>query len=65
MQQWKKLGWLFVPDGSVPWMRTHAAVPFAERLDAKRYKIYFSTRNSGIERRSGGSSSTSTIRRRF
>jgi predicted GH43/DUF377 family glycosyl hydrolase len=45
MQHWEKLGHLFVPDGSVPWMRTHAAVPFAERLDRTRYKIYFSARN--------------------
>lgn len=45
MQRWEKLGHLFAPDGSVPWMRTHAGVPFAERLDATRYKIYFSARD--------------------
>lgn len=45
MQCWKKLGRLFVPDGSVPWMRTHAALPFAERMDGTRYKIYFSARD--------------------
>jgi hypothetical protein len=41
MQRWEKLGRLFVPDRSVPWMCMHAAVPFAERLDQTRYKIYF------------------------
>jgi len=45
MQRWEKIGHLFAPDGSVPWMSTHAAVPFAERLDATHYKIYFSARN--------------------
>ena len=45
MQTWRTLGNFFVPDGKLMWMRTHAAVPFAEVLDEGLYKIYFSARD--------------------
>ena len=39
--RWRKLGHLFAPDGTLPWMRTHAANPFGVRLDASRMRIFF------------------------
>jgi hypothetical protein len=42
---WRKLGHVYAPDGSKPWMRTHAANPFAEHLAGDRFRIYFSARD--------------------
>lgn len=47
--KWRKLGQIFVPDGSVEWMRTHASVPFAENVGGDVFKIYFSGRNESNE----------------
>jgi predicted GH43/DUF377 family glycosyl hydrolase len=44
-RRWRKLGLVFCPDGSVPWMRTHAAVPTAEHIGGDQYRIYFSSRD--------------------
>lgn len=43
---WKKLGLVFVPDGSVPWMRTHASIPVVDLLDEETLRIYFGTRDA-------------------
>jgi predicted GH43/DUF377 family glycosyl hydrolase len=50
---WEKLGRVFVPDGSIPWMRTHAQVPVADRLDADRLRIYFGSRDDRNRARIG------------
>lgn len=44
-KQWRKLGRIFCPDGSVAWMRSHAAVPIAQPLGGDMYRIYFSARD--------------------
>jgi len=46
VQKWRKLGLVFCPTGDIPWMKTHASVPFAECLSGDLYKIYFSSRNT-------------------
>jgi hypothetical protein len=44
--RWKKLGRIFVPEGTSDWMASHAFVPFAERLgDDRFFRIYFATRD--------------------
>jgi predicted GH43/DUF377 family glycosyl hydrolase len=43
--KWRKLGHVYRPDGSKPWMRTHAANPIAEHLADDRFRIYFSARD--------------------
>lgn len=42
---WKKLGHIYAPDGSKPWMRSHAANPVAESIGGDRFRIYFSSRD--------------------
>jgi hypothetical protein len=42
---WRKLGLVYAPDGSKPWMRTHAANPVAEPLGGGRVRVYFSSRD--------------------
>src|SRR5262245_23967235 len=44
--RWKKLGRVFVPDGSQPWMRTHAANPVAEPLSGDDVRVYFGARDA-------------------
>jgi hypothetical protein len=44
--KWRKIGKIFEPDGSVEWMRSYAAVPFAEHVEDDLFKIYFSSRDS-------------------
>ena len=46
MMKWKKLGRVFDAQGQMPWMQSHAAVPFAESLGGALFRIYFSTRDS-------------------
>ncbi len=43
VQQWRKLGISFVPDGSLPWMASHASFPKALVLE-DRIRLYFATR---------------------
>lgn len=43
--RWSKLGLIFCPAGEAPWMQTHAAVPFAEKLSDDIIRIYFTTRD--------------------
>ncbi len=42
---WKRLGRIFVPDGSKPWARSHASLPVASVLDAATVRIFHSTRD--------------------
>src|SRR3954464_3900550 len=44
-QAWGKLGYVYAPDGSKPWMRSHAANPIADWIDGDRFRIYFSSRD--------------------
>ena len=43
--RWRKLGRVYAPDGSKPWMRSHAANPVAEHIDGDRFRIYCSSRD--------------------
>jgi hypothetical protein len=43
--RWRKLGRIYTPDGSRPWMRTHAANPVAEPLGGGLVRVYFSSRD--------------------
>lgn len=43
---WIRRNLLFTAQGQRPWMQTHAAVPFAERLEGSLYRVYFSTRDA-------------------
>jgi len=45
MVAWQKLGQIFCPDGQYQWMQSHAANPYAERLEGDRYRVYFSCRD--------------------
>lgn len=42
--KWIKKGLIFEPPGNLDWMATHAAIPFADRVE-DRYRIYFSGRD--------------------
>jgi len=44
--KWTKLGLVFCPDRHFPWMQTHAAGPFAERVSGDRFRIYFGCRDA-------------------
>ena len=43
--KWRKLGHLYAPDGSKPWIRTHAANPTVEHLGGELFRVYFSGRD--------------------
>ncbi|MGZ4810350.1 MAG: hypothetical protein ACXV7D_13580 [Thermoanaerobaculia bacterium] len=43
--RWERLGRIFVPDGNVSWMRSHASNAFALPLDDDVVRIYFSSRD--------------------
>jgi hypothetical protein len=43
--RWRKRGRLYAPDGSKPWMRSHAANPVAEPIGGDRVRVYFSSRD--------------------
>jgi predicted GH43/DUF377 family glycosyl hydrolase len=42
---WRKLGRIYAPDGSKPWMQAYAANPIPEALGGDRFRIYFSSRD--------------------
>jgi len=44
--KWRKLGQIYVPDGSKPWMGSHAANPIAEPIGNDEVRIYFSSRDA-------------------
>jgi len=43
--KWRKLGRIFAPDGSKPWMQAYAANPIPESIGGNCYRIYFSSRD--------------------
>lgn len=43
--RWQKLGPVYCPDGSVPWMRSHAATPTPLDMGDGRLRIYISLRD--------------------
>ncbi len=53
MSGWRKLGRVFNPDSTHPWMHSHAANPVAEHLHGDLFRIYFSCRD-GANRSSVG-----------
>lgn len=44
--KWRKLGRVYAPDGTKPWMRSHAANPIAEPMGGDQFRIYFSSRDT-------------------
>jgi len=46
MQNWKKIGRIFIPNEDLFWNRTHAMLPTAFHLNEARYRIYISGRDS-------------------
>jgi hypothetical protein len=42
---WHKLGRVFTPEGSLPWMRSYAANPVAEAQGGDVARVYFSSRD--------------------
>lgn len=44
--RWRKHGLLFRPDGNLPWLRSHAALPLPVRLDGAVYRVFFSGRDA-------------------
>jgi hypothetical protein len=45
-QRWIKKGLIFEPPKNLNWMVSHAAVPFALRMDQDLYRIFFSSRDN-------------------
>lgn len=43
--KWIKRGLIFTPSGNSGLMKTHAALPFSDRIKQNIFKIYFSSRN--------------------
>jgi hypothetical protein len=43
--KWRKLGVIFSPTGNSQWMKSYAAVPFAEQLEGNVFRVYFTTRD--------------------
>ena len=46
MQNWKKLGLIYFPDGKPEWMQTHAMMPVIDILKNDNARIYFSARDN-------------------
>jgi hypothetical protein len=44
--KWIKRGLIFAPNDNFEWMRTHASVPVADRLNEEVLRIYFGTRDA-------------------
>jgi len=42
---WEKLGLVFVPDGKLPWMRTHASLPVPLHLEGDTFRVFFASRD--------------------
>lgn len=44
--KWRKLGRIFMPDSSIDWMTSHAAVPFLDSIGDDTYRLFFTSRNA-------------------
>lgn len=53
MFRWEKRGTIFVPDGSIPWMRTHASLPLADQFEDGQLRVYFGGRDQANRSRIG------------
>lgn len=51
--KWRKLGVIFRPDGSIPWMRTHAMVPTPVLTGDSVIRVYLSFRDDNNVGRAG------------
>jgi hypothetical protein len=51
--RWRKLGLVYVPDGSQPWARSHAMLPTPVRTDEDRLRIYLASTDGSIVSRVG------------
>jgi predicted GH43/DUF377 family glycosyl hydrolase len=49
---WQKQGRIFVPDGSIPWMHSHATLPIPLQMH-NRWRIFFGTRDQENQSRIG------------
>ena len=45
MMRWEKRGRIFVPDGTIPWMRTHASLPVVDQLEGETLRVFFASRD--------------------
>lgn len=45
MTLWRKIGLIFAPDRSLPWMKSHAALPVPLHLRGDRWRVYFASRD--------------------
>jgi len=43
---WQRLGVVFVPDGTHPWARSHAALPAPVHLDGDIFRFFYSSRDA-------------------
>ncbi len=43
---WQRIGRIFTASGQFEWMNSHTACPVPYRIDERRYRIYFGTRNT-------------------
>lgn len=46
MKKWNKLGLFFSVDRTIQWMHSHAAVPFVDKIDDSKYRLFFTTRTA-------------------
>jgi predicted GH43/DUF377 family glycosyl hydrolase len=46
MKRWRKLGLIFRPDTSRPWMQSHASAPVPVLLRSGLWRVYFASRDS-------------------
>ncbi len=53
MIRWRKQGLIFVPDGAIGWMRSHASLPVADPLDESTLRIHFAARDQAGRSRIG------------
>src|SRR5436853_6482672 len=42
---WRRLGLVYVPDGSKPWARSHATLHTPVQIGSSSFRIFFSTRD--------------------
>ena len=45
-QAWEKLGKVFGPAGEADWLQSHASLPLPWRLEDRRYRVYFASRDA-------------------
>ncbi len=43
---WQRLGWIYSPDGTKPWARSHAALPTPVQIEKDLFRVFFSTRDA-------------------